>query len=141
LEFVEQIQPIDLSEETKSRTFPDEAKQNRDFNASTITTVPELSEEEIKEETLSQEENNINDSYFASATVMSEETILKEAEPETNEEIKSFENNEICKEDEVGLGFKFYALKMTSYACCFIISNPFFTHTLSLFLFIRNLGN
>jgi hypothetical protein len=141
LEFVEQIQPIDLSEETKSRTFPNEAKQNRDFNASTITTVSEFSEEEIKEETLSQEENNINDSYSASETVVSEEAVLKEAKPETNEEIKSFENSETYEEDQVGLGFKFYALKMTSYVCCFIITNPFFTHTLSLFFFIRNLGN
>jgi hypothetical protein len=141
LEFVEQIQSIDLSEETKSRTFPDEVEQNRDFNASTITIVPELSEEEIKEETLSQEENNINDSYSASATVVSEEAVLKEAKPETNEEIKSFENSEIYKEDQVGLGFKFYALKMISYACCSTITNLFFTHTLSLFFFIRNLGN
>jgi hypothetical protein len=134
LEFVEQIQPIDLSEETKSRTFPNEAKQNRDFNASTITTVPEFSEEEIKEETLSQEENNINDSYSASETVVSEEAVLKEAEPETNEEIKSFQNSEIYGEDQVGLGFKFYALKMTLYACSSIITNPLFTHSPS-FLF------
>jgi hypothetical protein len=113
LEFVEQIQPIDLSEETKSRTVQDEAKQNRDFNASTITTVPELSEEEIKEETLSQEEKNINDSYSASAsaTVVSEEAVLKEAEPEPNEEIESFESKEIHEENQVGLGFKFCALK------------------------------
>jgi hypothetical protein len=118
LEFVEQIQPIDLREETKSRTLQDEAEQNRDFNASTTTTVPELSKEEIKEETLSQEENNINDSYFASAsaTVVSEEAVLKEAEPEPNEEIKSFESKEIYEENQVGLGFKFCALKMTSYA-------------------------
>jgi hypothetical protein len=131
LEFVEQIQPIDLSEETKSRTLQDEAEQNRDFNASTITTVPELSEEEIKEETLSQEENNINDSYFASAstTVVSEEVVLKEAEPETNEEIKSLENKQIYEEeeDQVGLGFKFCALKITSYVCPSISTNPLMT--------------
>jgi hypothetical protein len=112
LEFVKQIQPIDLSEETKSRTFPDEAEQNRDFNASTITTVPELSEEDIKKETLSQEENNINDFYSASAsaTVVSEEVVLRETKPETNEEIKSLENKQIYEEDQVGLGFKFCAL-------------------------------
>ena len=134
MEFIEQIQPIDLSEETKSRTSQDCAERNRNFNALTITIVPELSEEEIKEETLSQEENNINDSYSASAMVVSEEAVLKEAEPETNEEIKSFENKEIYEEDQVGLGFKFCALKMTSYVCSSIIS-------LSLFFFIRNLGN
>jgi hypothetical protein len=114
LEFVEQIQPIDLSEETKSRTLQDEAEQNRDFNASTITIVPELSEEEIKKETSSQEENNIDDSYSASAsasaTDVSEEVVLKEVEPETNVEIKSLENKQIYEEDQVGLGFKFCAL-------------------------------
>jgi hypothetical protein len=141
LEFVEQIQPIDLSEETKSRTLQDEAEQNRDFNASTITTVPELSEEEIKKETLSQEENNINDSYSVSTTVVSEEAILKEAEPESNEEIESFENKEIYEEDQVGLRFKFCALKMTSYACSSISTNPLLTLFLSLsvFYFNRNL--
>jgi hypothetical protein len=136
LKFVEQIQPIDLSEETKSRTLQDEAEQNRDFNASTITTVPELFEEEIKEETSSQEENNINDSYFASATVVSEEAVLKEAEPETNEEIKSLENKQIYEEDQVGLGFKFCALKITSYVCSSISTNPLMTLSLYLcFLF------
>jgi hypothetical protein len=112
LEFVEQIQPIDLSEETKSRTLQDEAEQNRDFNASIITIVPELSEEEIKKETSSQEENNIDDSYSASAlaTDVSEEVVLKEIEPETNMEIKSLENKQIYEEDQVGLGFKFCAL-------------------------------
>jgi hypothetical protein len=108
LEFAEQIQPIELSEKTKSRTLQDEAEQNKDFNASTVTIVPELSEEEIKNETLSQEENNINNSY--SATVVSEEVVLKEAEPETNVEIESLENKQIYEEDQVGLGFKFCAL-------------------------------
>jgi hypothetical protein len=136
LKFVEQIQPTDLSEETKSRTLQDEVEQNRDFNASTITTMPELFEEEIKEETLSQEENNINDSYFASATVVSEEAVLKEAEPETNEEIKSLENKQIYEEDQVGLGSKFCALKITSYVCSFISTNPLMTLSLYLcFLF------
>jgi hypothetical protein len=96
-----------LSEEKKQ----DCAERNRNFNASTITTVPDLSKEEIKEKTLSQEEHNINDSYSASATVVSEEAVLKEAEPETDEEIESFENKEIYEEDQVGLGFKFCALK------------------------------
>jgi hypothetical protein len=136
LEFVEQIQPIDLSEETKSRTLQDEVEQNRDFNASTITSMPELSEEEIKNEALSQEENNINDSYSASATVVSEEAVLKEAEPETNEEIKSLENKQIYEEDQVGLGFKFCALKITLYVCFSISTNPLMTLSLSLcFLF------
>jgi hypothetical protein len=136
LKFVEQIQPIDLSEETKSRTLQDEAEQNRDFNASTITTVPELFEEEIKEETSSQEENNINDSYFASATVVSEEAVLKEAEPETNDEIKSLENKQIYEEDQVGLGFKFCASNITSYVCSSISTNPLMTLSLYLcFLF------
>jgi L-lactate utilization protein LutC len=136
LEFVEQIQPIDLSEETKSRTLQDEAEQNRDFNASTITTVPKLSKEEIKKETLSQEENNINDSYSASATVVSEEVVLEEAKPETNEEIKSLENKQIYEEDQVGLGFKFCALKITSYVCPSISTNPLMTLSLCLcFLF------
>jgi L-lactate utilization protein LutC len=134
LEFAEQIQPIDLSEETKSRTLQDEAEQNKEFNASTITTVPELFEEEIKEETLSQEENNINDSYSASATVVSEEVVVKEAEPETNEEIKSLENKQIYEEDQVGLGFKFCALKITSYVCSSISTNPLMTLSLC-FLF------
>jgi hypothetical protein len=111
LEFVEQIQPIDSSEETKSRTLQDEAEQNRDFNASTRTIVSELSEEEIKKETSSQEENNIDDSYSASASATNvSEVVLKEAEPETNVEIKSLENKQIYEEDQVGLGFKFCAL-------------------------------
>jgi aerobic-type carbon monoxide dehydrogenase small subunit (CoxS/CutS family) len=92
-----------LSEEKKSRTLQDCAERNRNFNGSTITTVPELSKEEIKEKTLSQEEHIINDSYSASATVVSEEAVLKEAEPETDEEIESFENKEIYEEDQVGL--------------------------------------
>jgi hypothetical protein len=123
-----------LSEETKSRTLQDEAEQNRDFNASTITTVLKLSKEEIKKETLSQDENNINDSYSASAsaTVVSEEVVLEEAKPETNEEIKSLENKQIYEEDQVGLGFKFCALKITSYVCPCISTNPLMT--LSLFL-------
>jgi hypothetical protein len=96
-----------LSEKKKSRTLQDCAERNRDFNASTITTVPELSEEEIKEETLSQEENNINDSHSASAAIVSEEAVLKEAEPETDEEIESFENKEIYEEDQVGFDSNF----------------------------------
>jgi sugar diacid utilization regulator len=131
MEFVEQIQQNDFSEETKSRTLQDEAEQNRDFNASTITIVPELSEEEIKKETSSQEENNIDDSYSASAsaTDVSEEVVLKEAEPETNEEIKSLENKQIYEEeeDQVGLGFKFCALKITSSICPSISTNPLMT--------------
>ena len=134
MEFVEQIQPIDLIEETKSATLQDCIERNRDFNALTKTNVPELSEEEIKGETLSQEENIINDSCSASATIVSEEAGLKEAEPETNEEIKSFENKEIYEEDKVGIGFKFCALKMTSYVCSSISTNPFFTLPLFSFL-------
>jgi hypothetical protein len=140
LEFVEQIQPIDLSEATKSRTLQDEAEQNRDFNASTITIVPELSKEENKDETLSQEENNINDSHSASATVVSQEVVLKEAKPKTNEEIESVENKQIYEEDQVGLGFKFCALEMTSNVRPSISTNPFFTLSF-FFFFIRNPGN
>jgi L-lactate utilization protein LutC len=139
LEFVEQIQQIYLSEETKPRIQQDEVEQNRDLNASTMTTVPELSKEEIKEETQNQEENNINDSCSVSAIVVSEEAVLKEAEPETIEEIKSSENKEIYEEDQVGLGFKFCALKMTSYAYSTICTNPLMTLSLSVFYFNRNL--
>jgi hypothetical protein len=66
-----------------------------------------VSEEEIKEETLSSEENIINDSYFASATIESEEAGLKEAEPENNEQVQISDNKEASKEDQVGLGYKF----------------------------------
>ena len=111
MEFVKQIETTNLTDETKSGTLQDCAELNRDFNALTITNVPEVFEEEIKEETLSQEESIINDFYSVSATVVSVEAGLKEAEPENNEQIKSFENKEIYEEDQVGLGFKFCALK------------------------------
>jgi L-lactate utilization protein LutC len=114
LEFIDQIETIDLTEETKSETLQDYAGPNKDFSALTIGNVHEVSEEEIKEETLRQEENIISDSYSASITVASEEEGLKEAEPENNEQVKSFDNKEISEEDQVGLGYKFYALKMTS---------------------------
>ncbi|XP_059449181.1 uncharacterized protein LOC132180396 [Corylus avellana] len=100
LEFIEQIETIDLTEETKSGTLQDCAELEKDFSALTIANVPDVSEEKIKEETLSQEENIINDSYSASTTVVSEEACLKEAEPENNEQIKSFENKEIYEEDQ-----------------------------------------
>ncbi|XP_062151446.1 uncharacterized protein LOC133859890 isoform X7 [Alnus glutinosa] len=100
LEFIEQIEAIDLTEETKSETLQDCAEPNKDFSALTKANVREVSEEEIKEETLRQEENIINDSYFASATVVSEEEGLKEAEPEKNEQVKSFDNKEISEEDQ-----------------------------------------
>jgi hypothetical protein len=72
---------------------------------------------------------------------VSEEVVLKEAEPETNEEIKSLENKQIYEEDQVGLGFKFCALKITSYVCSSISTNPLMTLSLSLsvFYFNRNL--
>ena len=89
-----------MTEETKSWTLQDRAMPNKDFSALTITNV---SEEEIKEETLSPEENIINDSYFASAMVVSEEASLKEAEPENNEQVQSSDNKETSKEDQVGL--------------------------------------
>jgi hypothetical protein len=131
LEFVEQIEAIDLTEETKSGTQQDCGERNRDFNALTITNVPEVSKDEIKKETLSEEESIINDSCSASATVVSEEAGLKEAELENNEQIKSFDYKEISKEDQVALAFKFCTLKMTSYVCSSITSNPFFTLSLS----------
>ena len=117
------VEAIDLTEETKSGTLQDCAEPNRDFNALTITNLLEVSEEENKEETLSQEESIINDSYTASATVVSEEAGLKEAEPENNEQIKSFDYKEISEEDQVGLGYKYCALKMTSYVCSSISRN------------------
>jgi hypothetical protein len=107
LEFIEQIEAIDLTEETKSETLQDSAEPNKDFSALTKANVHEMSREEIKEE------NIINDSYSASITIVSEEG-LKEAKPENNEQVKSFDNKEISKEDQVGLGSKFYSLKMTS---------------------------
>ena len=99
--FVEQIEATDLTEETKSGTSQLCEEPNRDFDALTITNVPEVSKEEIKEETLSQEESIIYDTYPASATVVSEEAGLKEAKPENNEQIKSFDYKEISEEDQV----------------------------------------
>jgi hypothetical protein len=101
LEFVEQIQGIDLIEEIKSGTLQDCADRNWDFNALTKTNVPEVSGEEIKEVTLSHEESIGNDSYSASATVVREKAGLKEAEPENNEQIESFDYKEISEEDQV----------------------------------------
>jgi hypothetical protein len=57
----------------------------------------EVSEQEIKEETLRQEENS-NDSHSASVTVVSEEVGLREAEPENNEQVESFDNQENSKD-------------------------------------------
>jgi hypothetical protein len=113
LELIEQIEAVDLIEETKSRTLQDYAEPNKDFSTLTIANVPE---EEIKEGTFRQEENIINDSYSASVTIVSDEPGLKEAEPENNEQVKSFDYKEISK-DQAGLGYKFYALKMTSSVC------------------------
>jgi L-lactate utilization protein LutC len=107
LEFIEQIEAIDLTEETKSRTLQDCVEPNKDFSALTIANVPEVYEEEIKEETLRQEENIINDSCPVSVTVESEEADLREAEPENIEQVKSSDNQENSKEDQVGVGHKF----------------------------------
>jgi L-lactate utilization protein LutC len=109
LEFIEQIETIDLIEETKSGTLQDCAEPEKDFSASTIANVLDVSEKEIKEETLSQEEKIINDSYSASATAVSEEAGLQEAEPENNGQIKSFDYKEISEEVQVGIVFKFCA--------------------------------
>jgi hypothetical protein len=133
------VEAIDLTEETKSGTLQDCAEPNRDFNALTITNVPEVSEEEIKDETLSQEESIINESYSAFTMVVSEEAGLKEAKLENNEQIKSFDYKEISKEDQVALAFKFCASKMTSYVCSSLSTNPFFNLPLSFILFNRNL--
>jgi L-lactate utilization protein LutC len=144
LEFIEQIEAIDLTEETKSETLQDCAEPNKDFSALTKANVHEVFEEEIKEETLRQEENIINDSYFASVTVVSEEEGLKEAEPEKNEQVKSFDNKEISEEDQVGLGSKFYSLKMTSSMCSSIntsISSLLFIYLFPFYFLNRNLGN
>ena len=64
----------------------------------------EVSEQEIKGETLRQEEN-INESHSASVTIVSEEVGLREAEPENNEQVESFDNQENSK-DQVGIGYK-----------------------------------
>jgi hypothetical protein len=114
LGFVEQIEAMDLTEETKSGTLRVCEEPNRDFDALTITNVPEVSKEEIKEETLSQEESIIYDTYSTSATVVSEEASSKEAELGNNEQFKSLDYKEISKEEQVRHGFKFFALKMTS---------------------------
>jgi len=126
LEFIEQIEAIDLTEETKSETLQDSAEPNKDFSALTKANVHEMSREEIKEE------NIINDSYSASITIVSEEG-LKEAKPENNEQVKSFDNKEIAKEDQVGLGSKFYSLKMTSSMCSSI--NTSISSLLFIYLF------
>jgi L-lactate utilization protein LutC len=107
LELIEQIEAIDLAEETKSRTLQDCAETNKEFSALTIANVPEVFEEENKEETSNQEENTINDSYSASVTAVSEEVGLKEAEPENNEQVQSSDNKEDSKDDQVRLGYKF----------------------------------
>ena len=109
MEFIEQIETTDLTEETKSGTLQDCAELEKNFSASTIANVLDVSEEEIKEETLSQEEKIINDSYSAFATAVSKEAGLQEAEPENNEQIKSFDYKEISEEVQVGIVFKFCA--------------------------------
>jgi hypothetical protein len=81
LEFIEQIEAIDLTEETKLGTLQDRAESNKDFS--------EVSEEELKEETLKQEEKIINDFDSTSVIVVSEEANLKEAELENNDQVKS----------------------------------------------------
>jgi hypothetical protein len=137
LEFIEQIEAIDLTEETKSETLQDSAEPNKDFSALTKANVHEMSREEIKEE------NIINDSYSASITIVSEEG-LREAKPENNEQVKSFDNKEISKEDQVGLGSKFYSLKMTSSMCSSIntsISSLLFIYLFPFYFLNRNLGN
>jgi hypothetical protein len=126
LEFIEQIEAIDLTEETKSETLQDSAEPNKDFSALTKANVHEMSREEIKEE------NIIKDSYSASITIVSEEG-LKEAKPENNEQVKSFDNKEISEEDQVGLGSKFYSLKMTSSMCSSI--NTSISSLLFIYLF------
>jgi hypothetical protein len=134
LEFTDQIEAIDLTEETKSKTLQDCVEPNKDFSALTIANVHEVSEEEIKEETLRKEKNVINDTYSASVMIVSDEAGLKEAEPENNEQVKSFDYKEISK-DQVGLGYKFYALKMTSLVCSSISTKPFFSFFFFFFLF------
>jgi hypothetical protein len=69
-----------LTEETKSGTLQDCVEPNKDFSASTIVNV----------------------------SGVSDEAGLKEAEPENNEQVKSFDSEEISEEDQVGLGYKFY---------------------------------
>ncbi len=101
MEFIDQIETIDLTEETKSETLQDYAGPNKDFSALTKANVHEMSREEIKEE------NIINDSYSTFVTVVREETSLKEAKPENNEQVKSSDNKENSKQDQVGLGYKF----------------------------------
>ena len=93
MEFIEQIEAKDVTEESKSGTLEDSANPNKNF--STLTTaenssfVPEVSEKEIKEEILEQEDHTNNDFYSASDTVLGEETGLKETKPENNEQVKS----------------------------------------------------
>jgi hypothetical protein len=143
LEFTDQIEAIDLTEETKSKTLQDCVEPNKDFSALTIANVHEVSEEEIKEETLRKEKNVINDTYSASVMIVSDEAGLKEAEPENNEQVKSFDYKEISK-DQVGLGYKFYALKMTSLVCSSIntsISSLLFIYLFPFYFLNRNLGN
>ena len=81
MEFIEQIEAIDLTEETKLGTLQDRAESNKEFS--------EVSEEEIKEETLKQEEKIINDFESTSVIVVSEEASLKEVELENNDQVKS----------------------------------------------------
>lgn len=92
MDFIKQTETTDLKE-SKSETLQDYAVPNKDFNAFTHTgkssLEPEVSKEEIKKESLKQEENTIIGSDYQSVGVVSEEAGLKEVGPENNEQTKS----------------------------------------------------
>ncbi|XP_050271114.1 uncharacterized protein LOC126714798 isoform X39 [Quercus robur] len=93
LEFIEQIGAKDLTEESKSGTLQDSEEPNKNFStliiAETSSFVPDIFEKMIKEQILKQDEHTNNDFDSASVTILSEETGLKEAKPEDNEQVKS----------------------------------------------------
>ncbi|KAL0014384.1 hypothetical protein SO802_001453 [Lithocarpus litseifolius] len=93
LEFIEQTGAKDLTEESKSGTLKDSEEPNKNFStliiAETSSCVPDIFEKMIKEQILKQEEHINNDFDSASVIILSEETGLKEAKPENNEQVKS----------------------------------------------------
>ncbi|KAL4653370.1 hypothetical protein ACB092_01G297600 [Castanea dentata] len=93
LEFIEQIGAKDLTEESKSGTLQDSEEPNKNFStliiAETSSFVPDIFEKMIKEQILKQEEHTNIDFDSASVITFSEETGLKEAKPENNEQVKS----------------------------------------------------
>ena len=93
MEFTEQIGAKDLTEESKSGTLQDSVEPNKNFStliiAETSSFVPDIFEKMIKEQILKQEEHTNNDFDSASVIILSEETGLKEAKPEDNEQVKS----------------------------------------------------